>query len=183
MGTIQRRLTECFFIDANRINARGQLTHMNQLEAWRNKGLIQIEMPEPAQQEAARGSAHRANKTFSYVYAMAMAGTAQEQELIGKIEQILFPSGALAENEKNDVDIVFIAHKYDCILVTADGGSRTQPGGILGHRAELGQLGAQILTDQEAVELVRKRIAQRDERVRLECRLSGLPLPSWVGND
>ena len=37
----------------------------------------------------------------------------------------------------NDIEIVFNAAKYEGILVTADGGSRRQLGGILGNRAAL----------------------------------------------
>ena len=101
MGSLQRHLPECLHIDANRINARGHLTHMNQLEAWHEQGVIQIEMAHPAQQEAACGSGDRARKTYGYVYNMAMATTPQERVLLSKIEEILFPAGVSNTNEKN----------------------------------------------------------------------------------
>ncbi len=183
MSSLQRSLPECFHIDANRINARGHLTHMNQLEAWHDQGVIQIEMAQPAQQEAARGSGERARKTYDYVYSVTMAGTAQERDLLLKIATIVHPAGASTENQKNDVEIVFNALKYGCILVTDDGASRTQPGGILGSRRELCELGVEVLTDREAVDRVRRLIARRDERVRKECLRTGEPLPSWVGSD
>ena len=47
----------------------------------------------------------------------------------------MFPNGAKDDNELNDVRIVCEAKKYEAILVTGDGGSKAQPGGILGNRA------------------------------------------------
>jgi len=156
---------------------------MNQLEGWHEQGVIQIEMAQPAQQEAACGSGDRARKTYDYVYTMTMARTSQERESLRRIEEVLFPATALTTNEKNDVEIIFNAVKYGCILVTADGASRGQPGGILGSRTQLRQLGAEILTDREAVERVRGLIARRDERARNECLRTGEALPPWVGMD
>ena len=137
---------------------------MNQLEAWHKAGVIQIEMAQPAQDEAARGDSDRARKARGYVYNEKLAGTSREQESLREIEAILFPSGASGPSERNDVEIVFIARKYDCILVTGDGGSRTQPRGILGSRQELLQLGVEVLSNEDAVERVRKLIAQRDQQ-------------------
>jgi hypothetical protein len=65
-------------------------------------------------------------------------------------------------NEANDVEIAFNANKYGAILVTADGGSRRQPGGILGNRVALARLGVQVMSDGEAVALVREKIQERD---------------------
>jgi len=179
----RRFTTLCFHIDANRINAAAKLESMNQLERWRAAGVIDIEMAEPAQNEAMRGSSARAEKAMNYIYAQAMAGTAGEKELLRKIEGILFPNGAKTANELRDVEIVFIAGKYDCILVTNDGASRSQPGGILGNREKLAKLRIKVCTDEEAVAVVRERIARRDEYLRAKSRRIGTPLPAWVGCD
>lgn len=69
-----------------------------------------------------------------------------------KIEAALFPQGSKTENESNDVKIVYEAAHYAAILVTRDGGSRAQPGGILGNRDKLKDI-VQILSDSEAVAL------------------------------
>ncbi len=173
----------CFHIDTNRINASGSLEFMNQLERWHEAGVIQIEMAERAQGEAARGGASRAHKAYGYVYTMTMAGTKEEADYLRRIEGVLFPDGVKSQNEQNDVEIVFNAKKYGCILVTDDGGSHKQPGGILGNRERLRLLGIEVLTDREAVAVVRQLIRDRDERERRRSSISGQPLPEWVGRD
>ena len=156
---------------------------MNQLEKWRQDRIIEIDMPETAQAEAARGGGARASKAYTYIFSMTMAGTPAEFEMIRRIERVIFPDGVSTQSDHNDVDIVFNAYKYGCILVTNDGGSRRQPGGILGNRNALGELGIEILTDEEAVRLVRRLTEERDERERRISELTGRPLPSWVGLD
>jgi hypothetical protein len=180
----RRIYTLRFQIDANRINASGQLENMNKLERWRRDKVISINMAQPAQNEAAYGSNNRARKAYRYVFTMTESRTPEEQGILKEIERVLFPEGASTQSEKNDVEIVFNARKYGCILVTNDGGSRRQPGGILGNRDKLQQLlGIQVLTDGEAVVLVRKLIRERDDRERTESAITGQPLPEWVGKD
>lgn len=182
--TFDRSVYRSFHIDANRINARGRLEHMNQLERWRRDGIISIEMSEVAQTEAIAGaSPQRASKARTHIYTKTLATTSQEQQRLRDIEKILFPNGVRSPGEQNDVEIVFNAIKYDEILVTDDGGSRRQPGGILGNREVLAKLGARILTDEEAVSLVRRLIEERDARIRRCCERDGTPVPAWVGND
>jgi hypothetical protein len=171
-------------IDANRINARQADPYMNQLEKWRDSEVIELIMSESSHQEArAGGDLRRARKASTQIYSMTMASTAGEQEELLTIEKILFPGGALTESQRNDVDIVFNSVKYRRILITADGGSRRQPGGILGNRAALASLGARILTAEEAVALVEQKIEERDEMARFSADTERLLLPDWVGRD
>jgi hypothetical protein len=157
---------------------------MNTLERWHNNQIIRIMMAEPAQYEAAHGSGNRAKKAYGYIFTMTKSQTPQEIELLNSIERILFPGGASTQNEKNDVEILFNAYKYKCILITNDGGSRRQPGGILGTRDKLlSELGIQVLTDEEAVTLIRQLIIERDSREREESHITGQPLPEWLGSD
>lgn len=173
-----------FHIDANRINAKVKSQYMNQLENWHDNNVINIEMSQVAQNEAGKGSGARFEKASGYVYSLTMAGTPIELKDMEKIEMILFPKGANSPNEKNDVEIVFNAFKYCCILVTNDGGSKRQPGGILGNRAQLyKEVGVKIIRDSEAVELVQKKIKERDNRCLWVKEKTGLPLPVWVGKD
>lgn len=72
-------------------------------------------------------------------------------------ESALFPDGARDENQLNDVHIVCEAAKYAAILGTGDGGSKTQPGGILGNRHKLKDI-VKILSPDEAVDFVRQKI-------------------------
>ena len=99
------------------------------------------------------------------------------------IERAVFPGGAASQSQRNDVDIVFNALKYGATLITNDGGSKRQPGGILGNRDRLADLGVRVMTPPEAVRLVRQRIAERDERARRSAERDGKRLPEWVGKD
>ena len=179
----RRSVNRCFHVDANRINASGRLEYMKQLEVWYAAGVIRLQMSESAQQEAAQGSRARTLKAYGYIYTRAMNLTPDEVRLRSRIEQILFPVGACKENERNDVDIVFNAHKYHCTLITNDGGSKKQPSGILGNRDSLSQLGIRVTTDEEAVSEVRRLIQKRDQRERETEKHTGELLPEWVGQD
>lgn len=171
-------------LDANRINARGQLVHMNQIERWRQDEVIEVLMSATAQSEAARGNQRRAEKSFGYIFTESRPSTAAEQQELLAIERLLFPGGAQTTNERNDVDIVFNAAKYVAILVTADGGSTSQPGGMLGNRRELRRLlNLRVMSDAEAAEHIRSRIAERDKIAELAAGATGSSLPLWVGAD
>jgi hypothetical protein len=173
-----------FYIDTNRINARQGLHHMNQLEKWHRNRVISIQMAEEAHDEAIRGnSPKRARKARSYVYSIVPPDMqAEYRNILKEIENILFPSGARTPSDVNDVRIVFNAAYYMSILVTDEGDSKAQPNGILGNRDKLAKL-VQVMRDSEAVEFVKERIKQRDERARKIVSMTGQPLPEWVGTD
>jgi acetate kinase len=156
---------------------------MNILERWHNDKVIKIMMAQPAQDEAAYGSRNRAKKAYKYICTMTESHTPKEIELLKSIENILFPAGASTKNEKNDIEIVFNARKYGCTLITNDGGSRRQRCGILGKRDELSKIGISVLTDEEAVMLIRQLIQERDSLEREKCNITGQPLPEWLGRD
>ncbi len=173
-----------FMIDANRINARQADADMNQIEKWRDDEVIEVLMSEVAYDEArSGGNAKRARKVSESIYSITLANTSNEQEEMRQIESILFPEGAKTPSELNDVEIVFNAKKYMRILITADGGSKRQPGGILGNRAALAAIGVRVMPAAEAVALVRQRIGERDARARQGSAMDGVPLPTWVGQD
>ena len=179
----RRRIYRYFQIDANRINSSGRLEYMNTLERWHKDKVIKIKMAQPAQDEAAHGGHDRARKAYGYIFTMTESRTQKEAELLKRIEGILFPQGASTQNEKNDIEIVFNSWKYGCILVTNDGGSRRQPGGILGNRDKLLDLGIEVLTDEQAVALIKQLIRERDSLERENSNITGQPLPEWVGRD
>jgi hypothetical protein len=157
---------------------------MNEIERWRRDDVVEVLMPATAQAEASRGSQSRADKAREYVFTESRPWATDEQQQLIAIEHVLSPAGARSANERNDVDIVFNAAKYGAILVTADGGSASQPGGILGNRRELHRLlNLQIMSDAEAVAHIRHRIAERDKIAELAAKTTGSPLPSWVGAD
>jgi hypothetical protein len=100
------------------------------------------------------------------------------------IESVLFPGGAKDENQRNDVRIVSDAIHYAAILVTNDGGSKSQPGGVLGNRDALAKrFGVRILSADEAVDFVRSKIRERDEFNRQVVQEFGGTLPDWPDAD
>ena len=176
-------LASPFQIDANRINARGALPNMTRLEKWHADGVIDISMADVAQAEAATGSTARARKASLRTFSVSTNRNSEEEQMLDRIEQTLFSGGAPTQSDRNDALIVFSAWKHRCTLITNDGASKSQPGGILGHRDELARLGIPIMSDAEAVAWVEARIRERDERAVLMHRDFGEPLPCWVGND
>ena len=184
MNKVDRFVYRSFQIDTNRINSREHLPYMNQLEQWHKRGVIHIDLSEIAQEEVIQSrDQQRAEKALGHIYSKTLASTQDEQELLHKIENILFPQGAKNQNQKNDIEIIFNANKYGSILVTADGASKSQPGGILGHKAELKILGIDVMSDQEAVDYIRNLIQKRDQRAIKMNKSFGLHLPDWVGKD
>jgi hypothetical protein len=158
---------------------------MNQLETWASNGVINLDMSERALEEASTGNnVRRRVKAIDHIFSISYADTPKEQEQMKRIEKILFPDGTTNRNQENDVEIVFNAGKYCYILVTKDGGSKTQPGGILGNARRLKkELDIDVMSDVDAVELVKHRIAQRDalcKRISAEMKRSS---PEWVGLD
>jgi hypothetical protein len=173
-----------FHVDTSRINARTALLNMNQLEKWWNDGVVLLSMSRTAQEEAAAGgSSARAQKARSYIFTLTGNLVHAEPRQIDAIAQLLFPNGIADQNEQNDVEVVFNAGKYGAILVTADGASKRQPGGILGNRAGLAALGIEVMTDEQAVLLVRQKILERDMRARWRADQNGTVVPTWVGAD
>jgi hypothetical protein len=181
---IDRSIYLSFQIGTNRINSRQKLSAINQLEQWHRDEVIQLFISEVAYEESLTGAdRRRLEKTMSHYYSETAISTSEERRQMAEIERILFPAGARTPNEKNDVEIVFNAAKYHAILVTNDGGSKSQPGGILGNRAALRALGINVMTGEEAVALVRSHIKDRDEQITRSCTIFRVPLPPWIGRD
>jgi hypothetical protein len=169
-------------IDANLINARQKLPDVNQLEKWCDDGIIQMNMSSTARIEARAGNnPSRIRKADGKIHTLTPPADAGDP-LYQQIEAAIFPDGAKNENQQNDVKIVAEAAKYGAILVTGDGGSKTQPGGILGNRDKLkGRL--KILSPEEAVKYVRCKIQKRDSHNKRVERKIGGEFPEWTGSD
>jgi hypothetical protein len=184
MNILERYVWLEFHVDANRINARKNLKYMNVLEYWHENDVIYMEMSEIAQKEAAHGgNPHRFEKAYTYAATETLASPSAKAQMINQISAVLFPQGIKSPKERNDVEIVFNAHKYERILITDDGGSKQQPGGILGNRERLSSLGIQVMRDYEAVEFVKHKIIERDESARRIASRTGESLPHWIGKD
>ena len=178
---ISRKLSgQQFFLDANRVNARGKLPAVNQLERWHADGVIRLQFPEVAQIEAeASGNAQRTRKAREYWASLPAITNDEERERLSKIERIIFGDAPLSAQDKNDALNVFIAQKYFAILVTAD---RKLLKAAARLRSEFRGL-VDVMTDESAVEQVRIRIRERDTMARMDAAREGCPLPDWVGKD
>lgn len=143
-----------FLIDTNRINSRQKCERMNELERLAVQGKCVLLMPYQAWIEAECGNnLLRRTKVWSYFYIEPIKSESQLY-WYGQIEKVVFPFGARSENEKNDVWILVAAREMNYPIVTNDGGSKKQPGGMLGNADELEKLGVIVLRDFEAVESV-----------------------------
>ena len=169
-------------IDTNLINARQKLADVNQLEKWCDDEVILINMSATAHGEAqADGNAMRTRKANQNIFTETPPVESNDPQF-RKVERELFPDGARDENQLNDVRIVCEAAKYAAILVTGDGGSKKQPGGIRGNRHKLKDF-VKILSPDEAVDFVRQKIQERDDfNVRFVEEFGG-KLPPWTGHD
>lgn len=181
---MQRRMLyiPILHIDTNLINSRQKLDAVNQLEKWYEDEVILINMSGTAHVEAqADGDVRRVRKANQQIFT-ATPPTEERDPLFKRVESVLFPTGATDQNQKNDVRIVCEAAKYNAILVTGDGASKSQPGGILGNRDKLREL-VQIMSPQEAVSCVRAKIRERDKLNERVSREIGGELPPWTGKD
>ena len=138
-----------YLLDTNCINARQNDPALNEIETLHEKGKILLIMPRPAYDEASFGSEARQEKTEDYCF----VGTVDNErfKVIHTIEHILFPNGAKTDNQKKDIEILEVARQTRTTLITMDGASKSQPGGMLGHRDELAKFGIKILRPAEAL--------------------------------
>ena len=94
----------------------------------------------------------------------------------------IFPNGIKDDNHRNDVKIVCDAIKWNAILITNDGGSKKQPGGILGNAHKLKDY-VQVMRDYAAVSFINEKIEERDIRSKKISKITGEKLPEWTGLD
>lgn len=169
-------------IDANLINARQKLHDVNQLEEWDRYGVVTINISSTACAEAkAGGNKKRTDKANVQIYTTTPPANTSDP-LYQKVEAAIFPNGAKNDNQRNDVKIVFDAAKYAAILVTGDGGSNRQPGGIIGNRHKLVDF-VRILSPAEAVSFIKNKIRERDAFNIQVHKKFGVQLPAWTGAD
>jgi hypothetical protein len=184
-SNFERRLLyiPVFQIDTNLINAKQKLDAVNRLEEWAEDGVILINMSWTAHAEAqADGNPERVKKASKRLFTID-TGEA-DGALTAKVGDLLFPSGPKDENQRNDVRIVSEAIKWHATLVTMDGASRSQPGGILGNRDKLRAVSdIMILSPDEAVAFVEGKIRARDDFNRQVARETRREPPEWTDKD
>ncbi len=182
---MKRRMlyTPIFHIDTNMINAYGKLPSMSQLEKWAENEIILINMSNVSFNEAQQGNnAKRTKKTLAQIFTLVDESVNEMSPIYQMVANALFPDGVKDENQKNDVKIVCDAKKWNAILITNDGGSKKQSGGIIGNAHKLKNY-VQIMRDHEAVEFINEKITVRDNRNRKIAELTGKALPEWTGQD
>jgi len=158
---------------------------MNRLEKWCKDGVIYLFFTDVVQKEAEDGNSPlRSAKAWRRPGLGVFSAGSDDQELWNTIAATVFPNGIRDDNQRNDVQILFTTQKFGMILVTNDGDSKSQPGGILGHAKELlEKVHVRVLRDSEAVKLVEEQIAQRDALERRFAPLMGRPPAEWLGRD
>ena len=172
----RRLLYILLHIDTNLINARQKLPAVNQIEKWCKDGVILINISNTAYGEALKGNnVQRTRKANKQIYTVTPP-IGSSDPLYTKVETALFPKGARNEKQRNDVRIVCDAAKYNAILVTGDYRH------ILRNRDKLRDI-VQILSPDEAVAFVRKKITERDKFNERVAKEFGGKLPPWSGKD
>jgi len=174
-----------FHIDTNLINARQAIEAVNQLETWCETGVILLNMSYINREESMSGNSElRTRKANTYIYTIADEGNepSHEGSIYRRFESIIFPRGVANQNQHNDIAAMCEASKYNAIFVTNDGASRTQPGGILGNRNKFSDL-LTVLTADEAVAFVKRKIIERDNFNKECARITNTEPPEWTDQD
>lgn len=175
--------TPVFHIDTNLINARGKLDEINQIENWAENKVILVNMSEVSFREAQQGNnEERTRKALGHIFTIIDNGVDESDPIYQEIARTIFPNGIKDQNQKNDVKIVYHAQHYQAILITNDGGSKRQPGGILGNAKKLNSI-VNIMNPTEAFQFIKAKINDRDEHNQEISKYTGKPVPEWSGYD
>ncbi len=139
-----------YLLDANLINARQKNHELNEIERRFQLGEISLQFTRTAYDEAAYGSKFRELKTELFTWVDVDRENGRYVTWFKRIEAIVFPKDVMTQNERNDVDHLVVAQQTGLPFVTADGASKTQPGGILEARDKLMPFGIIVLSVDEA---------------------------------
>ena len=147
-----------FLLDANACNALQQIVELNELERLGRVGTIDLQYTETTWTEAQVGSALREAKVTRFVFSGLpdLDDLGLQQPWRDAIASIVFPNGIRNENQRRDVEALLTVKLAGGCFVTRDGASSTQPGGILGHTAELAAIGIEVLSFSEALECAQR---------------------------
>jgi hypothetical protein len=138
-----------------------------------------------AELERCRNSKIRtASRELSAPFAKSLDDDEEEEDQRGRITRILFPNGLRSDNDRVDVDTVRVAQLWHAIIITNDGASKTQPGGILGAKSRLHRkIGVEVMRDFEAEKLVSRLIRERDHMEISIAAKEERDVAPWVGSD
>ena len=179
---IPQRVGQPFIADTNRVNSRGKLPAMNALKKWAAAGDIKLVYTEEIQAELERWQnpkIRKASRELSVLFAQSCSEI-EEKDQREKISNILFPEGLRFASDRVDVDTIRIAQLWGAIVITDDGDSKTQPGGILGAASRLHrEIDVQVMRDFEAEKLVARLIRERDQMEISFAAQEGREIASW----
>ena len=115
------------------------------------EGKILLSMQKTAYSEAGFGSLLRQQKSELYLYEEIINQKQRFEYKYKQIESMVFPNGAKEKNRKNDLEILVYAAITQIPLITNDGASKSQPGGMLGNKVALKKLGIRVFSPSEAL--------------------------------
>jgi hypothetical protein len=157
-----QRQIPLLLLDANACNALQRIADLNELEQLAEAGCIDLAYTETTWHEALIGSLRREEKVIDF-YFVGLSDDKENRDLRRlwreAISQLLFPRGAKTDGQWRDVDALLTVKMSDGCFVTRDGGSKTQPGGILGHKHELAKLGIRVMDFGQALAYAKNRIS------------------------
>ena len=180
---MRQRVGQPFIADSNRVNSRGGLPAMTALRKLADAGDIKLLYTEEIQAELERcrnPKIRTASRELSALFAKSLDDD-EEEDQRGRITRILFPNGLRSDNDRVDVDTIRVAQLWTANVITNDGASKTQPGGILGAASRLHrEIGVQVMRDFEAEKLVARLIRERDRLEILFAAKEGRDVAAWV---
>lgn len=143
-----------FLLDANACNALQKIDELNQLENLANVGIINIMYTETTWCEAAFGSQIRHYKVSQFDWnglSEDYENNRLQQPWREQIGRLIFPYGTRTDGQRRDIEALLTVKMSGGYFITRDGGSKSQPGGILGHKSQLATLGIEVLDFTDAL--------------------------------
>jgi hypothetical protein len=148
-----------FLLDANACNALQRIDELNEIELIAQEGIIDLLYTETTWDEARFGSSRRAQKVDNYFFiglSVDDHNDQLQQPWRNAIAAIVFPAGVRTNSEHRDVEALLAVKMSGGYFVTRDGGSQSQPGGILGCKGKLAELGIEVLNFPDALAQARQ---------------------------
>lgn len=143
-----------FLLDANACNALQRIGDLNELESVARAGIIDLLYTETTWDEAQFGSLVRREKVEEFFFVGLSSDEVNlslQEPWRNAIAALVFPAGITSDNQRRDVEALLTVKISGGCFVTSDGASKTQRGGILGHKCQLAKLGVEVLNFTEAL--------------------------------
>lgn len=154
-----------FLLDANACNALQRIGELNELEHLAHARKIDLMYTETTWDEAQFGSLIRRDKVRQFFF----VGLSKDEEnnLLqqpwrDEIGRLVFPHGIKSDSQRRDIEALLTVKMSCGYFVSSDGGSKRQPGGILGHKSQLAVLGVEVLNFTEALKYALQAVSNID---------------------